>query len=346
MSDARSLLDYLVAAHLGEDRAAWLVGSLDLHPALVEPARPGRHPTRAVVSQALGILLLDDLLGRVRSGADYARDRVAAGHRLHLDHGAVRTVSGVATGELPQGQESLTRALAALGYAHRYTYDLARLKMTGRSWCHLDLPADVPQYFISELHADRFSEPFQAVATSVLATSKDPITPEAHRSLVRLANTDDHTLHYDEAEALLPVLVACFSRQHDLPTLADYEALLAESDEMAWISTEGTAFNHATDRVDDVVAVAEAERTAGRPIKDKVEVSGSGRIIQTAHRAAPVVHRFRTGDNGRTVDRTVPGSFFELITRKPLPDGSGVDLAFDAANAQEIFTMTSGGGGS
>jgi hypothetical protein len=38
----------------------------------------------------------------------------------------------------------------------------------------------------------------------------------------------------------------------------------------------------------------------------------------------------------------VPGSFFEFITRAPLPDGSGLDLAFDAANAQQIFAMTRG----
>ncbi|MGH9222296.1 MAG: 2-oxoadipate dioxygenase/decarboxylase family protein [Acidimicrobiales bacterium] len=330
-----SRLTSLVAAHLGDDRAAWLVDNLELHPALAEPVT-----TRAVVAQALGMLLLDDLLGRVPSGAAYSRDRAAAGYKIHLDHGAVRTVTGVDCGELPPGQESLTRALGALGYEHRYTYDLSKLKMTGRSWCHLDLPADVVQYFVSELHADRFSEPFQAVAAGVLSTSKDPITPDAARSLTQLAA--DRSLPYDEAEALLPVLVACFQRQHDLPSVPDYEALLAESDEMAWISTEGTSFNHATDRVDDVVALAETERNAGRPIKDKVEVSGSGRIIQTAHRAAPVERTFRTGDNGSTETRTVPGSFFEFITRKPLPDGSGIDLAFDAANAQEIFTMTRG----
>ena len=339
-----SLLLQLVAAQLGQERAEWLVGNLDLHPSLLEPAAgAAATASRAVIAQALGILLLDDCLERVPSGAAYARDRVASGAKLHLDHGAVRTVTGVPCGELPEGQEGLARALRALGYEHRFTYDLSRLKMTGRSWCHLDLPEDVPQYFVSELHADRFSNAFQGVAARVLSTSRDPITAEAYGWLARLA--DEGSLPAAEAEALLPVLVACFQRQHDLPSIADYEALLAESDEMAWISTEGTAFNHATDRVDDVVAVADAERAAGRPIKDKVEVSGSGRIIQTAHRAVQVNRQFGNG-HGDTVTRTVPGSFFEFITRLPLPDGSGIDLAFDASNAQEIFTMTSGGGGS
>ncbi|MGH3430947.1 MAG: 2-oxoadipate dioxygenase/decarboxylase family protein, partial [Mycobacteriales bacterium] len=147
-------------------------------------------------------------------------------------------------------------------------------------------------------------------------------------------------LALDEARSLLPVLVSCFNRHHWAPSLDDYRVLLAESDEMAWIATEGTAFNHATDRVADVGAVAAAERGAGRPIKDSVEVSASGRIRQTAHRAAVVTRWFDTGPDAHPVALEVPGSFFEFITRDRLPDGSAVDLAFDAANAQQIFTMT------
>lgn len=320
------VLHELVAASLGGERAGWLIGALDLHPSLLAAG----EASRVVIAQALGMLLLDDLLGRVPSGAAYAKDRVAGGSTLHLDHGAVRTVTGVDCGELPEGQRSLTRALGALGYVHRETYDLSRLGMTGRSWCHLDLPADLPQYFVSELHADRFSAEFQAAAARVLGSSRDPLDGVALEPLAQQG-----WLAQSEAEALLPVLAGCFRRHHGPPALADYKMLLAESDEMAWIATEGAVFNHATDRVGDVVAVAEAERAAGRPIKDSVEVSGSGRIIQTAHRAAMVEREFAEGEV-----RTVPGSFFEFITRLPLPDGSGVDLAFDASNAQEIFTMT------
>jgi len=322
------ILAGLVASSVGQERALWLIGALEVHPTLLA----AHEATRAVIAQALGILLLDDLLARVPSGAAYAQDRVAGGGTLFLDHGAVRTVTGVPTGALPEGQRSLTRALEALGYVQRETYDLSRLRMTGRSWCHADLPQHVPQYFVSELHAERFTPAFQEAAARVLASSRDPL---AGVSFDRLAG--DGSLPYAEAEALLPSLVGCFRRHHDAPALADYETLRTESDEMAWIATEGTVFNHATDRVDDVAALAQAERAAGRPIKDGVEISQSGRIIQTAHRAAAVVRTFAGGEV-----RTVPGSFFEFITRLPLPDGGGVDLAFDASNAQEIFTMTRG----
>ncbi|HET9442925.1 MAG TPA: DUF1338 family protein [Acidimicrobiales bacterium] len=335
MDASHPALHSLVSASLGPERATTLLDGLDLHPALLEPAASAERVPRAVLAQALGAVLMDDLLRRVPSGAAYVADRTAGGGRVHLDHGAVRTVTGVDCGALPPGQAGVTRALVALGYAHRYTYDLARLGMTGRSWCHLDLPADVPQYFVSELHAERFSEAFRAAAGRVLATSRDPLAG-AGGDLDELERTG--SLPMERARAVLPALVACFDRHHDDPGLADYEALLAESEEMAWIATEGTAFNHATDRVDDVVALAEAERAAGRPIKDSVEVSASGTILQTAHRAAMVERSFR-GDDGPVV-RTVPGSFFEFITRRPRPDGSGIDLAFDAANAQQIFTMT------
>jgi hypothetical protein len=341
-----SALVELLAGPLGVERADWLVGGLDLHPSLVAAApvtAPGSVP-RAVLAQALAVLLFDDLLGRVPSAADYVVEKLARGEKVHLDHGAVRTVTGAACGALPPGQESVTRVLAALGYRHRETYDLARLGMTGRSWCHLDLPAAVPQYFVSELHAERFSPSFQDAAARVLATSVDPLEDDAGSSVAALAALGARGgLGLDEAAALLPAMASCFARQHTLPALSDYQTLRAESEEMAWIATEGTVFNHATDRVADVAAVAAAERVAGRPIKDAVEVSASGRIRQTAHRASLVTRRLGLPDGG-SVGLEVPGSFFEFITRRPLADGSA-DLAFDAANAQQIFAMTRGGNG-
>jgi hypothetical protein len=328
------VLTALVAGQVESLRAAWLLEALDLHPALL--AGPGDVVPRAALAQALNVLLLDRLLAVVPSGAAYVEARLARGERMHLDHGAVRTVTGVPTGALPAGAEAITRVLRALGYAPAETYDLRRLRMTGYAWRHLDLPAHVSQFFVSELHADRFSPAFTAATGRVVEESTDPLDGAARRDLAHLAGHG--SLPWYRAEALLPVLVDCFTRRHPDPTEADYHTLLAESAEMAWMATEGNAFNHATDRVDDVMAAADAEREAGRPIKETVEVSASGRVLQTAHRAALVGRSFRAADGG-TVEFDVPGSFFELIERRPLPDG-GPDLAFDAANAQEIFGMT------
>lgn len=107
------------------------------------------------------------------------------------------------------------------------------------------------------------------------------------------------------------------------------------------MATEGCAFNHATDRVADVDAVACEQRALGRPIKDNVEVSRSGSVRQTAFKADPVARTFGT-DNGETT-MMVPGSFYEFISRDVIANADGtrqLDLRFDSMNAEGIFKMT------
>jgi hypothetical protein len=308
---------------------------------------------RRVVAHALVVALFARLLDEVPSARSYVADQRRIGRRVALDHGAVRTVAWP-SGELPPGAQQVARLLEPLGYRRNETYRLGRLRMTGYSYTHLDLPEDVAQWFVSELHPDECSPAFRDAVTRVLATSRDAVDHDAAARLTVLSERGE--LPLGDAEALVPVLVACCSRRHALPTAEDHDLLRRESEEMAWIATEGTTFNHATDRVADVAAAAHAERAAGRPIKDTIEVSGSGRVRQTAHRAATVVRALPTRE-GAVVERTVPGSFFELIERRPLPRAeeapgasigpqddsrldSHIDLSFDAANAQGIFAMT------
>ena len=114
---------------------------------------------------------------------------------------------------------------------------------------------------------------------------------------------------------------------------------------MAWISTEGNAFNHATDRVDDIEAVADEQRAKGRPMKEKVEISSTGSVRQTAFKATRVLRQMRDA-NGDLVTRDVPGSFYEFISRDHVRDETTgeqkLDLRFDSSNAQGIFKMTAG----
>jgi Domain of unknown function (DUF1338) len=207
--------------------------------------------------------------------------------------------------------------------------------MTGRVFTHAELPEHLPQYFVSELHVEHLNLPARQAVTRTVGDSVDPLGAEALRLLAELAGRG--WLPVDDAVRLVPMLASCFGRHHPDPWLADYHTLLRHSAEMAWIATEGNAFNHATDRVPDVEVLAEALRPDW-PLKDTVERSRNGRVRQTALRADPVLRRFRdTG--GISVTRQVPGSFFEFITRDVLP-GGGLDLTFDAGNAQGIFRMT------
>lgn len=335
MTTAGSTLLRLLEAHLPDDIAGRLVQRVEIAPAL--QAERESPCSRAVLAQALNLLLLHDLLERVPTAKAYLADLATAGSgRLRFDHGALRTVDLPAMGSLPAGERAITRVLRPLGYIQRETYPLDRLGMTGRSYCHEDFPEDIPQFFVSELHVERFSAAFRAAAARVAASSVDPLDEASRAALAELAERQE--LPFERAAPLLGKMAQCFARRHGVPALDDYAQLLAESAEMAWIATEGNAFNHATDRVADIVAVAERQRHLGREMKDSIEVSVSGRIRQTAYRADPVKRAFVEG--GETVVRTVPGSFFEFIQRDALPDGGGLDLSFDTGNAQGIFKMT------
>lgn len=323
---------------IGTERADRLFQALVVPQGLLNET--GETISRAGIAQALNMMLFEDLLTRVPDAKAYAEDCLRDHRKIMHDHGAVRTVALSGMGELPAGEEAITRILRPLGYALNGTYPLERLKMTGRSHAQAEYPEELAQFFISELHPEKFSEEFQVAVARVTSTSRDPLTPEAKFLLFELEQR--RSLPIDKAVKLLPVLVKAFSRQHDEETLADYETLLRESAEMAWISTEGNAFNHATDRVPDVDQLAADQKALGRPMKATVETSQSRRVRQTAFLAARMQRRFRDND-GKLVEREVPGSFYEFITRLPLPaeEGkSGLDLSFDSSNAQGIFKMT------
>jgi hypothetical protein len=284
---------------------------------------------------ALNVVLFDDLLRRVPSGATYVADTRARGGRVTFDHGALRTIRFAQghTGALPPGQDAFARIFEPLGYRMAGIYPLPALKMNGRAYCHADAPEAVPQFFLSELHVDRFDRDFGAVAGRVFGSSREPLDTASLATLDAFATSGN--VPFAEAATALPVIAGAFQRQHIPPTIADYEALLAQSGEAAWIATEGNAFNHATDRVVNVVALAERLKSEGRPMKDKVEVSDSGRVRQTAFKADGVERTFAGG-----VTRTVPGSFYEFISRDKDPATGGLDLRFDSGNATGIFAMT------
>jgi hypothetical protein len=334
-----SVLREILLAIISEQRTDELFKVLVLPADLA--ADPGPQVSRAIIAQALNMLLLEDLVSRVPAARVYVDRCLSEGRTVMHDHGAVRTVALEGMGALPAGEEAITRLLWPLGYALNGVYPLERLKMTGRSYAQADYPEEIAQFFISELHPDRFSPGFQDAVRRVTSTSQDPLTPDAQMLLKKLES--NHFLSFEEVVRLLPVLLACFARQHAEPSVADYEILLAESPEMAWISTEGNAFNHATDRVADVDQLAAEQKALGQPMKAAVETSQSGRVRQTAYLAARVQRKFRD-EGGALVEKEVPGSFYEFITRLPLPEQDGgkkLDLSFDSSNAQAIFKMTS-----
>ncbi|ADG19230.1 conserved hypothetical protein [Paraburkholderia atlantica] len=332
-------VEQLLMKLLGAEKTARLFATLN-HPQVLNEWDSGSI-TRAELAQAMNMALFDDLLARSENGRRYTEETVAAGGSVHFDHGALRTVRWPHSGALPPGEAAFARILRPLGFRINGRYPLDRLGMTGRAWAHDDAPDEIAQFFVSELHPERFSAAFQQAVTNVIGASRDPLTPRASGLLWELER--DGVLPIDAAQELLPVIVGAFARQHEMPREADYEVLLKESAEMAWIATEGNAFNHATDRVADVFKLSDEQKAKGRPMKPEVEHSRSGRVFQTAYRADLVQREFRAAD-GSVVTRDVPGSFYEFITRKRSFDQDArrweTDLRFDAGNAQGIFRMT------
>jgi hypothetical protein len=330
-------LHVLLESVLCAEDATQILAQLSVDPRLLRQTT--FTATRAEIAQAMNMILFHGLVRRVPAAQDYIADVVTQGRRVMFDHGALRTVCWP-MGALPAGEAAFTRLLRPLGFQLQGTYPLPRLKMTGRAYCHQDFPQTIAQFFVSELHPEQFSERFQAAVGRVFSTSRDPLGAQDMADLAQLER--DGVLPLAQALRLLPALVRCFDRQHGGVRLEDYELLKSESAEAAWIATEGNAFNHATDRVADVDTLAERQRALGRPIKDVVEVSASGRVRQTAFRAVMVKRKFITAK--ACVLRDVPGSFYEFITRSPLPAPpdapSLMDLAFDAGNATGIFGMT------
>ena len=332
---ADSGLFQLLRGALGDEPARAAFARVQVVQALLRPA--GERVSRAELAQALNMALFLDVTDRVPMAAAYVADLQRDGQQLIFDHGALRTVAWP-SGALPPGEAAITRVLRPLGFAMAATYPLPRLKMTGRAWRHADFPEDIAQFFVSELHPERFSGSFQEAVTRVLSTSQDPLAPGELALLEQLAR--DGELPTASAVALLPKLVGCFARQLALFEADDYQLLLSESAEMAWIATEGNAFNHATDRVADIESVVAAQRALDRPVKDTIETSATGRVRQTAFKAARVMREFL--DRGQRVRLEVPGSFHEFIQRAPLDESGALDLAFDAGNATGIFKMTAG----
>lgn len=327
----------LVASTVGQPAADWLKHRVDVPPALQDFSWSDEAVHRVWLAEALNLCLFHKLVEAVPDGLRYVDEQFENGRKVVFDHGAIRTVDWVENGELPRGRLAFSRLLEPLGFTDVRTYPLTKLNMTGWGYRQMDLPEDIAQFFVSELHPGRLSQAFQNAVSRVVTSSRDPLSAEDLSILKRLQTTRHCSLA--EATRLLPGLYRAFGRQHGVVHEADYRQLLSESAEMAWISTEGNSFNHLTDRVENLEATVEEQIRRERPMKDSIEVSGSGRVMQTAYKAC-TVSRELLDANGVARAHQVPGSFVEFIQRKIDPDTGKLDLNFDSSNAQGIFKMT------
>ena len=336
-------LSQLMRLMIGDKAADEMLSTLQIERTfLVESAGA---VSRGVFAMALNAVLFHDLLTRVPTGAAYVADRRRQRDRIVVDHGELRTVrfATEATGAMPPGYEAFSRILVPLGYHAAGTYALDRLRMTGHGFVHREYPESLPQFFVSELHIDRFSKEFQSAAERVFGASREPLSDAAQAALAEFA--EQGRCEMKLAAPALRDIAGAFGRCHELPSVEDYKLLLAESAECAWMATEGSAFNHATDRVADVAMTACAQRSLGRPMKATIDTSAAGSVRQTAFKADPVRRTLRAAD-GSLIELNVPGSFYEFISRDLITGADGkrhLDLRFDDSTVQGVFKKTAAG---
>src|SRR3546814_6257881 len=96
--------------------------------------------------------------------------------------------------------------------------------MTGRAWAHRDRPEELPQFFVSELHVDRFDPEFALAARRVFGSSVDPLSTEDIAWLNVLAR--DGELPLATARLLLPAVVSAFDRQRSDEHTSEPQSLM------------------------------------------------------------------------------------------------------------------------
>jgi len=240
-------VELLLSNLLGQEKADALFSTLNF-PSILADWEAGTV-TRAELAQAMNMALFEDLLARSPNGRAYTQETVAHGGSVYFDHGALRTVRWTHTGALPPGEAAFTRILRPLGFRLNGRYPLDKLGMTGRAYAHEDAPDEIAQFFVSELHPERFSKEFQQAVTNVVSSSRDPLSRARPLRVLedrqgdRSPNPRGAVQRLDDSH----VLEALFPRRFRLPVL---ENAVREVQQF-W--SELVAFSNATRRLPPVV---------------------------------------------------------------------------------------------
>lgn len=225
------------------------------------------------------------------------------------DHVAFRTFAGS-----PLGLDQLEPLILSMGYSVQGQYRFEQKKLRARSYLHPD--PQVPKIFLSELLVDQLSSDAQAI----LKRYTDQI------------DVND-----------LSTSVFYSGRAWSMPSWADYQALLLESEYAAWLVAIGLRANHFTISVnhlqsyqtlEDVVAAVKrsgfAVNTVGGEIKGSTDVF----LQQASTLADQQIFEFAAGE-----EHLISTCFYEFALRYPQPDGT-LFQGFVEGNADKIFDST------
>ncbi len=284
-------------------------------------------------------IVLDGLMQRYQSRVPDVEKVIAAMVQEKLissaadienDHIAFRTMG------VPQlGMKSFEKIFLHYGYERREAYRFAHKKLDAFWYSPPD--PKYPRIFVSELRVADLSLEAREIITSY--TNQIPTDPVDNLDL-------DNGL---EMDAFL------HSPLWQLPTLAHYEALQAESEYAAWVIYNRYYLNHFTVSVHNLptpqntcLGFNEFLKAHGFKLNNaggEIKQSPDGFLLQSSTVAEMIDVEFPCGETKR-----ISGSYVEFAERRVLPQFAHLEPSqinrqhrregFEAGNADKIFEST------
>ena len=246
------------------------------------------------------------------------------------DHIAFRTM-----GVKYLGITSFEKIFLSHGYVRRDFYHFEEKKLDA-FWYQPPTP-DLPRIFISELKVDTLSNECQRVIKSYTKSiTSDPVDVLDLNDPKKVANYFQTPLW-------------------KLPSLKDYELLLAESEYAAWVIYNRYYLNHYTISVHDLPQPYNKLESFNLFLeKIGIKLNTSGGLIKTSYdkllRQSSSVANTITASFSNKERKIIAGSYVEFAERSPLPEFihlSPLKLkekhrreGFETANADRIFEST------
>lgn len=246
------------------------------------------------------------------------------------DHIAFRTLG------IPNlGIASFEKILLKYGYIKRDPYLFEKKKLN--AFWYEPPTADYPRVFLSELRVNELSSEAQAIIEKYTAhINADPID---------LIDLDD----YESVGNFF------YNPLWELPTISDYQTLLAESEYAAWVIYNRYYLNHYTISVhalpepycnlESFDAFLESQGIVLNTSGGKIKISADGLLKQSSSVAKMIKATFAGGETTE-----IAGSYVEFAERLPLPEFADLPKetltnkhrrqGFESANADKIFEST------
>lgn len=260
---------------------------------------------------------------------------ITSAEEIENDHIAFRTM-----GVPNLGLASFEKIFGHYGYEKRDEYNFIEKKLTAY-WYSPPKP-HFPRIFASELRVNELSDEAQRIIHQYTDRNGGPT----------VTSDPVDTLDLDDAEA-----VDRFLHQPlwTTPTLADYQALLNESEYAAWVIYNRYYLNHFTisvhnlkagyNTIDEFVAFLESRGFRLNSAGGTIKVSPDGDLRQASTVAQMIDAEFAGGDVFR-----IAGSYVEFAERRVLPPFRNLPTdqithqhrreGFETGNADKIFEST------